>query len=615
MGYLGLDQRNEEPESITALGITHNLGVALRQLRHLDKPRVLWVDAICINQDDLIERSAEVMEMASIYSNAGRVVVWLGSSYDDSSLALQTLSRLGEGILYSSEQRELAFKKGSWAKHLQNHPEALVSKTPSWFAIRELLRREYFSRLWVFQEIGLATSAIVYVGEDRLDWQPFKLGLLWLWPMLGDLNQHIKNLAIEDFSSSSISSFLDITEEGDAGSRSLNSLLEKTVKLSCSDPRDRLYAIRGLTIPKEIDYIRPDYSKTTEEVFKGFTLRRILDAADGNILSRCLLQTAPANLHMPSWVPDLSLKDLPSLTVDFQAAGRSKIVAVSKGESLVAKGIRVATLTHVISFIKPSNTDSEIIERCRSWKQLCRSDTYARGGSTIDAFFEAILCGQIKEMLPLEFGNCMSLDKCKRVLENFGVEEDRDREGRNELNFLTTKLARNLRTGLRGRSFFRTREGFFGVCPECADREDQVFVLLGCTTPLILRPVMLQGKCCYRIVGESYVPGVMCTEALFGPLPPGWKVRYEYIAGHLTQVFRHKNTMLQQDPRALLPPEGRYRYGPFQAFKNIEATIPKHMLRQWFENVKTKQRTWADPRLTPQVLRKRGVDIQDLVLV
>jgi hypothetical protein len=147
LGYLGLDQRNEEPEPITTLGITHNLSVALRQIRHLDKPRVLWVDAICINQDDLVERSAEVMEMASIYSNAERVIVWLGLSYDDSSLALQTLNRLGEGILYSSEQRELAFKKGSWAKRLQNHPEALVSNTPGWFAIRELLRREYFSRL------------------------------------------------------------------------------------------------------------------------------------------------------------------------------------------------------------------------------------------------------------------------------------------------------------------------------------------------------------------------------------------------------------------------------------------------------------------------------------
>jgi flavoprotein len=270
----------------------------------------------------------------------------------------------------------------------------------------------------------------VYVGEDRLDWQLFKLGLFWLWPMLGDLNQHIKNLAMEDFSSSSISGFLDITEEGDAGSRSLNSLLEKTASLSSSDPRDRLYAIRGLAIPKEIDYIIPDYSKTTEEVFKDFTLRRILDAADGNILSRCLLQNAPSNLQMPSWVPDLSLNDLPSLTVDFQAAGRSKIVAISKGESLVIKGIRVATLTHVVPFIRPSDTDSEIIERCRSWKQLCRSDTYAGGGSTIDAFFEAILCGQIKEMLPLEFGDCMSLDECKRVLENLGVEEDRDRRGR-----------------------------------------------------------------------------------------------------------------------------------------------------------------------------------------
>jgi hypothetical protein len=167
---------------------------------------------------------------------------------------------------------------------------------------------------------------------------------------------------------------------------------------------------------------------------------------------------------MPSWVPNLSLKDLPIFIVELQAAGRSKIIAVSNGESLVVKGIRVGTLTHMIPFVRPSHTDSEIIQRCRSWKQLCPSDTYVRGGSSINAFFEAILCGQIKEMLPLEFGDCMSLDECKRVLENFGVEENRDRQERNELNFLTTRLARNRRTGLRGRAIFRTREGSFGVC-------------------------------------------------------------------------------------------------------------------------------------------------------
>ena len=57
------------------LGITHNLAVALHHLRHSKKSRVLWIDAICINQDDLVERSAEVLEMGSIYGHAKEVIV------------------------------------------------------------------------------------------------------------------------------------------------------------------------------------------------------------------------------------------------------------------------------------------------------------------------------------------------------------------------------------------------------------------------------------------------------------------------------------------------------------------------------------------------------------
>ncbi|PVH78200.1 hypothetical protein DL98DRAFT_377834, partial [Cadophora sp. DSE1049] len=58
--------------------ITANLDDALRQLRYPDRPRLLWVDAISINQDDLAERSRQVRIMREIYTNAAQVVIWLG---------------------------------------------------------------------------------------------------------------------------------------------------------------------------------------------------------------------------------------------------------------------------------------------------------------------------------------------------------------------------------------------------------------------------------------------------------------------------------------------------------------------------------------------------------
>src|ERR1700753_2439836 len=60
--------------------ITKNCQAALRRLRYDDKPRVLWVNAICINQDKsaLYERSQQVLLMREIYSRAAEVLVWLG---------------------------------------------------------------------------------------------------------------------------------------------------------------------------------------------------------------------------------------------------------------------------------------------------------------------------------------------------------------------------------------------------------------------------------------------------------------------------------------------------------------------------------------------------------
>ncbi|KAF8865991.1 hypothetical protein BDZ45DRAFT_611810, partial [Acephala macrosclerotiorum] len=80
-----------DPEGASTLGIAENLFIALQHLRYSLKSRVLWIDAICIDQNDPEERSAEVLRMGSIYKNACQVIVWLGPNSPNSGLALQTL--------------------------------------------------------------------------------------------------------------------------------------------------------------------------------------------------------------------------------------------------------------------------------------------------------------------------------------------------------------------------------------------------------------------------------------------------------------------------------------------------------------------------------------------
>jgi hypothetical protein len=85
--------------------------------------------------------------MGSIYSRAEQVIIWLGPSFEDSRLAIETLSNLAEGIIYHKEDSSVVNKPGSWAEYLRGSSEALTSNALSWFAIRDLLRRKWFSRL------------------------------------------------------------------------------------------------------------------------------------------------------------------------------------------------------------------------------------------------------------------------------------------------------------------------------------------------------------------------------------------------------------------------------------------------------------------------------------
>jgi hypothetical protein len=95
---LALQFRSPRKKAST-LAVTRNLESALRHLRLPDKGRILWIDAICINQNDFAEQSAEVSRMGTIYGRASQVIVWLGSGSEDSTLAMGTLHRIGQEVV------------------------------------------------------------------------------------------------------------------------------------------------------------------------------------------------------------------------------------------------------------------------------------------------------------------------------------------------------------------------------------------------------------------------------------------------------------------------------------------------------------------------------------
>ncbi|MCJ1272239.1 hypothetical protein MMC21_000025 [Puttea exsequens] len=135
-----------------------NLYRALQQLRLPHESRALWVDAICIDQTNTGEKNSQVSVMADIYAEATRVCVWLGEGKDQSDLALDFISR----VININDFDRLA-------------TDPNISK--EWGALSTLMKRTWFSRRWVIQEIALARRATLYCGSAEVEWSDFAIAV------------------------------------------------------------------------------------------------------------------------------------------------------------------------------------------------------------------------------------------------------------------------------------------------------------------------------------------------------------------------------------------------------------------------------------------------------
>lgn len=134
-----------------AFWITHGLYNALSHLR--DQKRVLdvWADAICINQENDLEKSHQVQQMGTIYTTAHHTIIFLGESRSNQDSILRT-------IFASSEA-----KAEDWGPQTSQEIEALdnVMKSP------------WFYRVWIFQELILSQFPYIQYGSFRIFWDEF----------------------------------------------------------------------------------------------------------------------------------------------------------------------------------------------------------------------------------------------------------------------------------------------------------------------------------------------------------------------------------------------------------------------------------------------------------
>lgn len=552
----------ENPSQVTAttgkhvytLSITRNLEVALRHLRYSDKDRVLWIDAVCIDQANLLERSHQVANMATVYELAERVVVWLGPEADDSSLAIDTLRHLGSRVAVDWLSYTLAPAEGVGPDDLHwSDRSTFPYSERELSAIESLLKRTWFLRLWVVQEVRFANEeAVVVCGYSTMRWRTL------LDVLLCFLLKNSRRLAMLDDNQRHwfLDSYLDVQHP--VLTPQMSQLFHQANFLKCSDDRDRVYALTPLTgLSLNALGIVPDYTAATSEVYRNFVLRYI--EFHGNLDIITILADDKRAESTPSWVPSFSSLTesnflRPLMASGYLAADWSYLGA----DTLKVAGVHCATVAEAHPLSIPVIHMRSIQEEAQ---RICPPDvqngTYITGCSSMEAFAATLVCYREVNYDPPSSTTWAPHEIATWMKGILGPLYKSEAEAKGGVRQFSSHVYNNA----RGRAFVTTKEGYYALAPKATKPGDVICVLLGLQNQVVLRP-MDDGR--YKVVGGCFVHGLGFGEAVYGRMPNDFKpvLKFSEKSKGYEWMFRDERTGIldMHDPR-LMPlrcREGRY---------------------------------------------------------
>ena len=366
LSYAWGDASNTVPISIDGkvFHVTQSLKGALELFS--TTAALLWADALCINQQDILEKNQQVNMMATIYHKAGNVTVWLGpDEHNDAVAIIECIKTLIEGcgrILNAGgqfghvdeETGDLLWQLENGQNYVSALPKAIVDPDEEEKArLERFFRLPWFSRTWTVQEVGLASHAAVVWGGLAIEWNPIGLTVMFL-------KRHCKALLVKLGLTTEIERVFHIytTFSPFVPMATFFHVISNVRQLNATDPRDKVFALlshptahtisipritlnwegfrpalpMALTLlpsirdqwavktlaegratwvtpssePSELPptLLKADYSKTAEEIYRDLALDHIDRTKSLEILTA--VQHDPEstiNLFTPSWVP------------------------------------------------------------------------------------------------------------------------------------------------------------------------------------------------------------------------------------------------------------------------------------------------------------------------
>jgi hypothetical protein len=222
--------------------VTTNLEAALRALRH-QKVETVWIDALCINQLDLLERGLQVMRMGLIYSNASYVIAWVGEEADDSNLAISSLYNRAQMLLDRDLPRGIGHNESGSGSEI-----TFIIEDP----VSDLFRRPYWKRVWIIQEISKGREVYVLCGHRSIKWGFLQAAIQdWELPNKQEVNA------------------LDYFREAERKKQrpALEQALSRSKMFLATDVRDKIYGLLGLTSDGSDLVPAPNYLQPATSVY------------------------------------------------------------------------------------------------------------------------------------------------------------------------------------------------------------------------------------------------------------------------------------------------------------------------------------------------------------
>jgi hypothetical protein len=477
--------------------INANVYSALRAIRSQDLTLTLWVDRLCINMEDVAERNYQAALMPQIARSASETIVWLGEDDESSEVAIKFVDSHYNFIGKLDREEILGVN------------EALVS----------LFAREWWSRVWMVQEVILAKSVTVTCGSWSTSFEEFVHLRNFQLPqeLLPDYQlvmQPIKEMPFGDL----LLVWDQLQSEILNGTATLFSMMTVTRKLRSTDPRDKVYAPLGLC-RENSGSITVDYRKSWTKVYKE-AMRHFLISKD--ILPLYLVEEHQpiSTPDLPSWVIDWSVMPVPRTGFSFdgqrarsaylginEALGQGVLLSAG-GDSILCQGMHIDKIIEIGEPFGSGRPDSTtLVSCCRKWWELYRANS-RNGQDTREDFWRTLIANRLENFegepsitFLQDFKSWLEWNEGRLYLflpNNKKLPDDR-------VNAL-------IRRSCLSRTFAVTGRGYPALVPERAQIGDEICMLFGGDVPFILR----QRQENWSLIGEAYVHGFMDGEALKG---------------------------------------------------------------------------------------------------